>query len=143
MKLQETKKKKIIRAGVIPFFIKDKKLEMLFMKPSDPKYGGAQWQIAKGEIDEGEAIIKAALREGKEELGLLRSNIDQLFSLGSFWNGAFHLFAVTVKSKKKFAKFGEETGAVRWMNWGEIFTEGRREQIKLVSTAYKVIKAGV
>lgn len=143
MKLEETKKKKIIRAGVIPFFIKSGKLEMLFMKPSDPKYGGPKWQIAKGEIDEGETPIKAAFREGKEELGLLRSNVDQLFALGSFFNGTFHLFAVTVKSKKRFAKFGEETGAVRWMNWGEIFTEGRREQIKLLSAAYKAVKAGV
>ena len=143
MKLKEAKKKKIIRAGIIPFFINGKKLEMLFMKPSDPKYGGTQWQIAKGEIDEGESPIKAAFREANEELGLLKSNVDKTFNVGNFYNNAFHLFAVTVKSKKKFAKFGEETGAVRWMNWGEIYTEGRRDQIKAASAAYKAVKAGV
>ena len=147
MNLQQAKstekKERIKRAGIIPFFIKEGKIQMLFMKPSDPEYGGSHWQIGKGGIDEGETPVKAAVREGKEELGLLRNNIDQLFSLGSFWSGYFDLFAAVVKSKKKFVKPHFETKATRWMTWGDWFVEGRREQTKLVAAAYKIIKSGL
>lgn len=32
--------KKIYRAGVVPYYFKDNDIYMLFMKPSDPKFGG-------------------------------------------------------------------------------------------------------
>lgn len=32
--------KKIYRAGMMPYYTKDNTIYMLFMKPSDPNYGG-------------------------------------------------------------------------------------------------------
>ena len=44
-------KEKVNRAGVIPFYLEEGEIKMLFMKPSDPKFGGKCFQIAKGNRD--------------------------------------------------------------------------------------------
>ena len=47
-------KELIYRAGVIPYYIDDGEIKMLFMKPSKKKFGGAEFQIAKGKREKGE-----------------------------------------------------------------------------------------
>jgi len=146
MKLKETyqeEDEKIVRAAMIPFYIKDGKIFMMFMQPSDPKFGGTRWQLCKGGIDKGETPSTAAVREAKEELGLRMSNTKKLFALGNFWSGKLHLFVVEVKDPKAFDKPGFETKATKWMNWGDWFKEGRREQTKIVSAGYKVMNLNI
>jgi len=41
-------KEVVYRAGVIPYFIENDEIKMLFMKPSKEKFGGNKFQIAKG-----------------------------------------------------------------------------------------------
>jgi len=138
-----SKAKETIRAGMIPFIIEDGKIKMMFMKPSDSKFGGSDWQIAKGEIDSGESPVQTAYREANEELGLKKSNVENLFSIGTFWSGKFHVFIVKVKDKKAFGKPHFETKATAWLNWGEWYSKGRRDQTKIVSAAYKIMKASL
>ena len=55
------------KAGIIPYYIDEDGIPMMmFMVPSNPNYGGTEYQIAKGHIDKGETHYKAAIREGKE-----------------------------------------------------------------------------
>jgi 8-oxo-dGTP pyrophosphatase MutT (NUDIX family) len=136
----DEEKEKIVRAGLIPFILNDGKVNMYVMKPSDPKYGGTKWQIAKGQIDPGENPQKAATREAEEELGLRKSNILELFSVGSYWSNKFHVFGCIVKDPKAFGKPHYETGATAWINWQTWYSEGRREQTKMMSAAYKIAK---
>ena len=68
-------KELIYRAGVIPYYIDDGEIKMLFMKPSKKKFGGAEFQIAKGKREKGESDEKAAFREAREELGLFSGNV--------------------------------------------------------------------
>jgi len=68
-----------IRAGVIPYYIEDKDIKMMFFIPSDFRYGGDKYQIAKGRVDPWEDVETAAIREAFEELGLNKRNIKKLF----------------------------------------------------------------
>lgn len=132
------------RAGIIPFYVDENgKIEMMLMVPSDPKFGGEKFQIAKGEIDQGESVKGAAYREGKEELGLKPSNISASYTSGSYFGGKFTVFAVLIKNKSDFSPFGSETGAVKWMNWREVYAGARKEQMKMIVDAYRLIKTKI
>lgn len=129
----------IERAGIIPFALdEDGKVVMLFMKPSDPTYGGTEWQIAKGGIDPGEKPINAAIREGKEELGLLKNNIKKIYPALNEKN--LSVFCCSIKDKNKFTKPHFETKSTKWLNWGQIYSQGRRWQIKYIAAAYRIAK---
>src|SRR5438309_578670 len=63
------------KAGFMPYVIEGGRPLFMFMIPSKPNFGGPQPGIAKGGVDEGESVIRAAIREASEELGLKESNI--------------------------------------------------------------------
>jgi len=59
-------------AGVLLFRIKHKKLEVFLVHPGGPFWKNKDvgvWTIPKGEFEEGEAALDAAVREFKEETG--------------------------------------------------------------------------
>ena len=66
-----------VRAGIVPYFIDNNQIYVYLMIPSDPAYGGTEPQIAKGRVEE-EGEEEAAIREGEEELGLIRANINKI-----------------------------------------------------------------
>ena len=74
------------RFGLIPWTVYHDSIIMMFMMPSDPKFGGSNYQIAKGRKESGETDLEAAIREASEELGLKPSNIESINKefLGSF-----------------------------------------------------------
>lgn len=115
----------IRRAGLIPYIVVNKKVEMMFMMPSDPAYGGSVYQIAKGMIDDGEKELEAALREASEELGLNNSNIlhNSIIRIGEYNDTVF--FACNVKNKTDFSEPHYETGSVKWMTIPEFLRDGR------------------
>ena len=117
---------------MIPYIITDGVVEMMFMKPSDPKFGGPDWQIAKGGVDEGETSQEAAIREAKEELGLFIGNIvdDKVEKLMA-WSG-IEFFCCEVESKYMFGEPHYETGAVTWMTSDEFKQTGRLFQQPVV-----------
>ena len=117
-------KKKIDRAGFIPYFVGDDAVHMLFMQPSDPKFGGPQFQIAKGKVDPGETPQQAAVREAQEELGLFPGNLKSVTALGKFL-GRTTMYMGEVEDKELFGDPHFETGAVKWMTLDEFLREGR------------------
>lgn len=113
------------------------------MVPSDEKYGGLAPQIAKGQIDEGETPVQAAVREAYEELGL----DDSLFvtdpELLVETHEGLSIFSVQLSSLN-FNHFpGYETSRVVFLTADEFSAIGRdwqRTFIKLLDNKIKGIK---
>lgn len=144
MKVSEVRVKN--KAGVIPYTIdEDGKVKMMFMVPSDPKFGGPNPQVAKGEIDEGENAAQAAIREGEEELGLIASNIADQFTLPTLTiaglKESYKLTVVVaqVRTTHNFRSPHYETGSVHWLTLDQYRAKGRRNQIPIVEKAFEQI----
>lgn len=135
-------KEKIYRSGLIPYFINENgDIEMLFMKPSDPKFGGPDYQIAKGRVeDDDENFKEAAIREAEEELGLYRSNLMDVFELGNFL-GRTSVFVGQVKNKDLFGVPDFETDSTRWMTEKEFLISGRPLHKPIIKEAVDQIKS--
>jgi 8-oxo-dGTP pyrophosphatase MutT (NUDIX family) len=137
--MTQESKKLIYRAGVIPYHIdEDGKASMLFMRPSDADFGGNTFQLAKGKIDPGENSEQAALREGKEELGLFSGNIEKIHDLGNFL-GRTQVYVAKVKDKTMFGDPHFETEEVKWMSLQEFLEIGRPLHKPLVKAAHRWI----
>ena len=130
---------KVYRAGVIPYYFKDEEIHMLFMKPSEPKYGGDSYQVAKGKVEEGETDQQAAFREANEELGLLSNNIILAEELGVFL-GRTTLFIAKIVDPDMFGEPHFETQSVKWMTPEEFQAEGRGLHKPIVKAATRMIK---
>lgn len=122
---------KIYRAGIIPFYVDNSETYMLFMKPSDAKYGGDFFQIAKGKREDDESDAQAALREGFEELGLIKDNIEELIDGGSFL-GRTRVFLARIKNKDNFAQYHFETSETRWLTVKEFEEIGRHIHVPII-----------
>jgi 8-oxo-dGTP pyrophosphatase MutT (NUDIX family) len=132
-------KKKIYRAGFVPYIVENGKVMMLFMKPSEAKFGGDVWQIAKGKIDPGESSEDAAVREAKEELGLFPPNIDgHAKFLGQFL-GRTDMYVGKMKEKEMFGDYTFETGAVKWMSPDEFQKIGRDIHKPVIKAASRYV----
>lgn len=130
-----------MKSGVIPFYQDNKgMIHMYFMIPSDPKYGGPNPQVAKGNIENGETPRIAALREGNEELGLIESNILSVIDCGLCKNPLMHVFAAEIMSAVTFDKPQFETGSTRWLTWDKFKMGGRKTQQMLVTQTYRKIQ---
>lgn len=127
---------KIYRAGIVPFYVDKSTVYMLFMKPSDPKYGGDSFQIAKGKRDEDESDESAALREGFEELGLLKENIEELINAGAHL-GRTTVFLARIKDKENFTAYHYETAETRWLSLDEFEAIGRSIHVPVVRQIIK------
>lgn len=136
MKFEEVEVKQ--KAGVIPYVKTEDGIIMLFMKPSDPAYGGPHYQIAKGEVDPGETSLSAALREGEEELGLLPSNVKNIKKLvtermtGMDGSYIITIYAAEVNSPDHFGKPHYETQSTKWVTAEEFRAVGRLNQLHVV-----------
>lgn len=134
-------KKPIYRAGMILYHITDGVPEMLFMRPSNPKYGGDDFQCCKGKIDDGETSLEAAIREAQEEVGLFVPNIDgEIRPLGRFL-GRTDFFVARVKDKTAFGEplTPEEVDETRWMTLDQFITSGRKLHVPVVKAAKRLI----
>ena len=133
-------KKKIYRAGVIPFYVDEGTLKMLFMKPSEPKYGGDSFQIAKGKHEEGESSLETGLREAGEELGLFSGNVKNISEVGEFM-GRTTVYVAEITDPDQFGDPCDETGEVKWMTPAEFQKEGRDLHKPVVKAAVRCIKS--
>ncbi len=125
----------IFRAGIIPYvYDTNGNIQFMFMKPSDPKFGGPDWQIAKGRVEGDDDNLSTAIREGFEELGLKESNIVNVVELGVFL-GRTCVFICRVHDKNDFDQFHYETGAVIWLTVDEFKKVGRRLHLEIVEEA--------
>jgi predicted NUDIX family NTP pyrophosphohydrolase len=87
-------------AGILAFKRKGDRLEVLLVHPGGPfwknKESGA-WSIPKGEPQEGEELLPAALRELREEIGLEPpGNLQELGTIQQKGGKTVHAWAVEV-----------------------------------------------
>jgi len=129
--------KKQERGGVIPYYIKDGEILMMFMQPSNPKFGGPKFQIAKGKIEDGESPQEGAFREAKEELGLFGPNVEFPNTLGQFGN--VHMYIAKIKDPKMFGDTTDETQATTWWTPEDFASKGRSWQKPIVKAAARKI----
>lgn len=134
----------IAKAGIIPFIRTERGVEMLFMRSSDPDFGGPDLMIAKGHIDDGETPQQAAVREGGEELGLKPSNFAQPPFIvhdqqvrGLTATYIMRIMAVEVKSKEDFGQYHYETAETVWLTGEEYAKVGRKSQLVFVQALLK------
>lgn len=130
---------KVYRAGLIPFIVENDEIQIMLMKPSNAKYGGDKFQIAKGKVDPGETTEQAALREAKEELGLFSGNILQLKELGQFL-GRMTVYVAEMKTKEMFGIPHFETGETAWMSISEFQQKGRTLHKPIILATERLIK---
>jgi 8-oxo-dGTP pyrophosphatase MutT (NUDIX family) len=127
------------RSALIPFFIDENgALELMFMMPSNKKFGGDKYQLCKGRIDPGETPQEAALREGQEELGLFTPNIEDVHNLGIFL-GRTYVFTGRIKDKNMFGDPHFETEKTIWMTPEQFYNDGRDIHIPVVKAAVRFI----
>jgi len=129
----------IYRAGVIPYYIDEGEIKMLFMKPSKKKFGGAEFQIAKGKQEEGESNEETAFREASEERGLFSGNVTKRTDLGNFL-GRTRVVSAKIEDPDKFGDPCDETGEVSWMTPEEFKETGRNLHRPVVKAAVRKIK---
>jgi len=132
-------KKKIDRSGIMPYYIKEEEIKILFMRPSDPKFGGDAFQIAKGKLEEGETSQQCSLREGNEELGLFEGNILEIHNLGNFL-GRTQMFVCEIEDPEMFGDPHYETDETKWMTPEEFQEVGRDLHKPVVKAAVRHIK---
>ena len=132
-------RKKIHRSGVLPYVIEDDEIQILFMKPSDPQFGGDVYQMAKGKHEEGETAEEAGLREAGEELGLFEGNVESKHNLGVFL-GRTTVLVCKIKDKDMFGDPHFETASTKWMTPEEFQKEGRDLHKPVVKAAVRHIK---
>jgi predicted NUDIX family NTP pyrophosphohydrolase len=132
-------KKILYRAGMIPYVIEDGEVKMMFMKPSDTMYGGDQFQMCKGVVEEGEDNRTASLREAAEELGLRYDNILSIIELGNFL-GRTAVYVSKVRDCVSFDEPHYETSATAWLTCDEFLKVGRDLHKDIVQLVDQVIR---
>jgi 8-oxo-dGTP pyrophosphatase MutT (NUDIX family) len=132
-------KKILYRAGMIPYLIENGEVVMMFMKPSETLYGGDQFQLCKGVIEDDEDNKTAALREGAEELGLKQENILSVTELGNFL-GRTTVYISKVKDRVNFDEPHYETDETTWLTCDQFLKEGRDLHKDIVQLAEQVIR---
>lgn len=126
------------KAGGIPYVINNRKIECLFMIPSNPNFGGPYPQIAKGIIDRNELPQEACIRELKEELGIVNYEIMYQLFITNFKNSKLHLYALKLRDKNNLIEPHYETGSVVWKKMNEL-SPLRPDQRSIINRAYKKI----
>lgn len=132
-------KKIIYRAGLIPYVVEDDQIVMMFMRPSDPDYGGDRFQIAKGKVEDDENDLQAAIREAQEELGLFHGNVISTHQVGQFM-GRTTIFVSKVRDKDLFDDPHFETGDTKWMTLEQFIDSGRDLHKPVVKASWRLIR---
>lgn len=136
----------IYRAGMIPFYVDPdtNECKMLFMVPSDTRYGGDSPQFAKGRVESDENHEEAAIREAAEELGLKEDNILWFTYLDQVL-GYTHMYICEVESMEDFNEPHYETEYTTWLTLSEFEEIGRdihRPVIRDAMLVFEDIKRG-
>lgn len=110
----------IVKSGIIPIKIEHGCVYAYTMIPSSPEFGGTSPQMAKGNVDDGENTIEAAIREGTEEIGLVKSNIKRMEKIGVAYYMDFgvqlHVFACVLHDNDDWDTPGYEAKSTQWVN---------------------------
>lgn len=137
-----SKRGKKVRAGLVPYFVEENgDVRYLVRIPSNFRYGGPDWQIAKGEVEPDEDPIESAIREAGEELGIRTYNLaGRPVKLGSW--GDTTVYIAPTKNMNQLAAHDYETGRVGWLTNEEFKKAGRRIHQPMIAKADEIIKNG-
>ncbi len=114
-------------------------IEMLFMIPSNPDFGGPDPQLPKGRIDPGETPLQAALREAQEEVGLFYGSLmEPAYELGTFM-GYTTVYVGRVDPNAEYADFTDEVKETVWMSPDQFMERGRIIHKPVVQAAVRSI----
>lgn len=126
------------KAGLLPYVFDDGEPIFIFMIPSNPKMGGLDPAIAKGNIEAGETPLQAAIREASEELGLRASNMLK-DTLDLIWTGSggfsLSIYTCQIINTHDFDEPHFETRETVWMNYEDFSRVGKMWQIPIVKKA--------
>lgn len=135
------------RAGIVPFLADGR---ALFMVSSNPAFGGSDPAIAKGRVDSGESVKRAAIREGGEELGLRSANMIAEPFIG--WTGTIsglkstypmEVYLVQVANENNFSDPDLETEYTVWMTRSQFKQYGRKSHHSIADALFEQIEAYV
>src|SRR6185295_14861898 len=75
-----------VSAGLLVFRVRDGRLEVFLAHPGGPLFASrddGHWTLPKGEVEPGEDLLAAALREFQEEIGIEIDPAGPFLPLGS------------------------------------------------------------
>jgi predicted NUDIX family NTP pyrophosphohydrolase len=105
-----------ISAGILPYRAQQGVLEVFLVHPGGPfwkKRDLGAWSIAKGEVEEGEATLHAALREFREETGFAIDG--EFIELAPVRQpGGKHVHAWAVHADIDAARISSNTFDIEW-----------------------------
>jgi 8-oxo-dGTP pyrophosphatase MutT (NUDIX family) len=132
-----------MKAGMIPFYIDNDKLKIMLVIPSDPAYGGSNYQISKGRQDGNEKPIETAKREAKEEMGIKKLSdvfqVSKTILTGMTRSYNFFLFAGKMNDPNDLGKVDFEISHRDWLD-ADNLQNIRGTQKDLIYKAIKKIK---
>lgn len=130
----------INRAGLIPFYVEeDGTVKMMFMVPTENEWIESIPQISKGRVEPGEMVMRSAIREAQEELGLKRSNLSRIEPIGQYSTIMFYIGQIN--DPDDFDPFDPiETQAVKWLTFEQYQEEGRQLHVPVVRAAVEKIE---
>jgi predicted NUDIX family NTP pyrophosphohydrolase len=128
------------RAGLIPFYVNEHNdIVMLFMVPTDNEWIDSVPQISKGRLEQDEMLLKAAIREAKEELGLKSSNLIRIEPIGQYSTIMFYVGQIN--NPVDFDPFDTtETQKTVWLTLEQYQEEGRALHLPVVIDAVNLAK---
>lgn len=123
------------RSGVIPYDIREGRIYVYCMIPSDAAYGGTSPQMAKGRVEPELTPFQNAKKEAFEELGLLEHNSYNFETLGMFVD--IMVYTCNVIDEDDWGKPHFETG---WSGWIDI-TDNVNKIRSIHQPAFKEVRA--
>ena len=118
---QEAHSKNLLHCGVIVFIINDNNQILLSKRSNNRIFNPNKWEICGGHVRAGEKLVEAAIRELKEELGLIIKENELssiLYKECSINNSDSHIFYYYLlkcnKKAKEFIIQKKELSEVRW-----------------------------
>lgn len=114
--------------------------KVLVCRSSNPMFGGPHFALCKGNVDEGETIEQAAIREAQEEVGLRESNLaGPIKHLGTFKTFSYMLsvYFAEVKDPEAFNPPCWEIAETKWMTWEEFRSVGREQHRPIVDSFFQ------
>ncbi|MCI6265915.1 MAG: NUDIX domain-containing protein [Erysipelotrichaceae bacterium] len=120
---EEVHHKNLLHNEISIFIINDKNEVLLEKRSPNKKYSPNKWGLCGGHVSAHESLEEAALREGKEELGL-EISLNKLHPFGKRefileQTNSHFIYSYYVKSNLKENEFilqKEEVSEVKWVN---------------------------
>lgn len=126
------------KSACLPFHKENEKIKMLFMRPSNPLYGGTYLQLPKGTIENGYNPEETIKKELEEEVGLVESNIEHLIFLfkDKLKDCNVYVYAAQVIDTNALQPFHYETSEVKWLYVNDVKHEVRKSQHSIIYKAF-------